>query len=268
MGQLSFGQVLDATWAIYRKGFVSFVAVGLLSQVPYAILVALTGVVVGGSSAVGALALVAIFSFLAGVLLQAASIRLADSFYEGKPTSALDAVRQIGPVLLPLALLTVLLGIGTSILTVFLIIPGLIFYFRFVLAIPGLVIGRDTVWSSFGDAWRMSKGAFWRILGASIVFSLAIGVVDALISVVAGKTGLSGSQQAAYLLAPSVGGYFNALGPGLFAGDVVSAVTGSVIPILLTVLYHDRRAAMRLALEMGPMPGQSPAAGESETDRP
>ncbi len=249
MGQLSFGQVLDATWAIYRKGFVSFVAVGLLSQVPYAILVALTGVAVGGRSAVAALALVAVFAFLAGVLLQAASIRLAHSFYEGKPVSALDAVRQVGPVLLPLVLLTVLLGLGTSLLTLLLIIPGFIFYFRFVLAIPGLVIGRDTVWSSFGDAWRMSKGAFWRILGASVIFSLAIAVVDGLISLIAGKAGLSGTQQAAYLLAPTIGRFFAALGPGLVAGAVLSALTGSVIPILLTVLYHDRRAAQNPDLE-------------------
>ncbi len=269
MGPLSFGQVLDATWAIYRRGFPSFVAVGLLSQVPYVVLVALTGLLVGGASPLGALALVAVFGFLAGVLLQAASIRLADSFYAGHPTTALQSVEQVAPILLPLIALTLLLGVGTSILTIFLIIPGLIFYFRFVLAIPALVIGRDTLWGSFGDAFRLSRGAFWRIFGASVIFGLAIAVVDGLISLVVGHAGLSGSPQATYVLTPTIGGYFGSLGPGLVGGAAVSAVTGSVIPILLTVLYHDRKAAQTPKEPMGFMRGPSevvPPAGEARPE--
>jgi uncharacterized membrane protein len=87
---------------------------------------------------------------------------------------------------LPLIVLSILLVLGVALGFIFFIIPGIILWMMWSVAVPALVVEREGVFRAFGRSAELTKGAKWKIFGLSLVF----GVVYLLLQIILSLVGL------------------------------------------------------------------------------
>lgn len=130
----------------------------------------------------------AVIGIVISALTQAALTRATVAEAEGRRASMGESIAAGVRVLLPLIGLSILLAVGVMIGFIFLIVPGIILYVMWSVAVPALVEERRGVFGSFGRSRELTDGAKWKIFGILLV----VLVVYWLLSGVAGIFMLSG----------------------------------------------------------------------------
>ena len=123
-----------------------------------------------------------IIALIISALTQAALTRATVAESEGKKASMGESIAAGVRVLLPLIILSILLAIGVMIGFIFLIVPGVILYVMWSVAVPSLVEERRGVFSSFGRSRDLTRGSRWKVFGILLV----VLVVYWLLSMVSG----------------------------------------------------------------------------------
>ena len=120
-------------------------------------------------------------------------VRLVDDVRDGRlDQSPGDLVRSVGPVLLPLILVSILAGLGIAIGLVLLIVPGLILVTLWAVVAPVTVLERPGVFAAFGRSRELVRGNGWSVFGVIVLFVLifiAIGIVLGIIGALLGDAG-------------------------------------------------------------------------------
>ncbi|HRW37150.1 MAG TPA: hypothetical protein P5254_05595, partial [Aquihabitans sp.] len=196
---LGVGELLDAAFKIYRQRFATMaiavsitvlpamVVAGLLlwSAIPETTTDPATGFTTfEGSIApfLGAAALAGILYFLATTLATAACIRAVSSVYLGDEVTWRETLsfgmRRL-PALIGLTLLTTL---GMVVGLIACIIPGVILYVMWSLAVPALLVEGGGVGASMRRSQRLVEGSFWRVLGVLVLSAILTGIAGQAIS--------------------------------------------------------------------------------------
>jgi hypothetical protein len=168
--------VLSEAWQMYRAHASHLLPIAFVIYLFAGLLAALFGLA-GGIGAFFGL----IVSMFAAFLLQAALTKAVQAEREGGTEfpvgeAVAAALRDIGPV----AIASILAGIGIAIGLVLLIVPGLFLLTIWALIIPVIVIERSGALESFGRSQQLVRGRGWYVFGTLVlvfIIQLAVGLV-------------------------------------------------------------------------------------------
>lgn len=237
--RLTFAGVLEATFLIFRRDFRTFLVIGLVTQIPLLLFNLLVGASVprGIQTTATGFLLEIIPTFLIGVVYRAAVIRTAEGPYQGEAVSAGMAIRLAFSVYGRLALASALFGLATGALMIVLVVPGVWFYFAYVLVSPVVILEGRGAFAALRRAGHLARGAWARLMGAVVITSILTGIPEGIMNLLARKI-LPSTATAQGLVAGA---------PNAVIGFVAVTLLGAISPIALTVLYHDRTAALAAA---------------------
>ena len=128
------------------------------------------------------------------------------------------ASRRFLPVIGVAFLSTLLAGLASLLL----IIPGLILFTAWYVAIPACVVERLGPWTSLQRSAALTKGNRWKVARLIIVLTVITGIGGGLVVAVTAEAGMT---------------------IGLIANLIWSALVGAFSAILGVVIYHDLRVA-------------------------
>ncbi|GGB65395.1 hypothetical protein [Blastomonas aquatica] len=127
-----------------------------------------------------------VFLFLS-IVLQAALIVASANDLAGKPVNFGECVNRAVAKLFPLIGLGIVVAFGVTIGFLFLIVPGVILYLMWMVAVPVLMVENLGVFESLSRSSALTKGARWKLLGLIVVFfifsmiiAIPIGVLSLL----------------------------------------------------------------------------------------
>ena len=236
---LTFGEVLDNSFDLYRGNFAVLFGMTLVPQIPTVLFWLAAPLLVGND--IGAMQIASLFiapySILVFVLLMGALTDATGRAYAGeRPTIGGSLGRGLRK-LVPMAIAIVVSGFCMFLGFLFLIVPGLILLAMWFCMAQAIVLEDRGPIDALGRSRELSRGARLRILGGLIVawiitllpaFAMwAIAGVspqgrDAMLGVGDSAAWITGRIQA--------------------CSTVLSAVTWPFLMIVTTLLYFDRRA--------------------------
>lgn len=127
-----------------------------------------------------------VFLFLS-IVLQASLIVASANDLAGKPVNFGECVNRAVAKLLPLIGLGIVVAFGVAIGFVFFIIPGVILYLMWMIAVPVLMVENLGVFEALSRSSALTKGSRWKLLGLIVVFfifSMIIAIPIGLLSVI------------------------------------------------------------------------------------
>ncbi|MFN3473637.1 MAG: hypothetical protein ACK4ZW_06275 [Blastomonas sp.] len=136
-----------------------------------------------------------VFLFLS-IVLQASLIVASANDLAGRPVNFGECVSRAVAKLFPLIGLGIVVAIGVSIGFVFLIIPGVILYLMWMVAVPVLMVENLGVFDSLSRSAALTKGSRWKLLGLIVVFfifSMIIAIPIGVISLISTSLSLVSS---------------------------------------------------------------------------
>jgi hypothetical protein len=239
---LGTGELLDRTFSLYRSHFGLFVGIFAL---PYMVVLAfqLVGLVFQSSSPkLSNILLSATWSVGAGLLAllvsavsQAATVVAVSNLHLERPANVTDSFRAVKGQVLGVLGLSLLVNLAAGCGLVALIVPGVLLWIMWSLAVPVKVLEHQGVFDSMSRSMELTKGDWGRIfvIGLLIV-ALKVGVSSLLqwpILIAAGFSIRGGVQQMSV-------GWQVAL---LASAFVATSLVGGLATIAFSVVYYDER---------------------------
>ncbi len=216
------GQLITATFALYRRAAVPLFIIALVPQVPN---------VVNLQPDSAASLLLSLVSILLAVASGAAGIFCVGNAMTGRSTDVLDCYGRAASVFLPVlgAVVIITLALLGSAALMLIIIGIPLFFYLVVIwsfATQAVVIENKGVFSALGRSRELVRGSWWRVFGIGLVFALIF--VPLILAIV--------------LISFFIGLVFD---PGTLAfgiiGGVFAALVTPVYYIASTLLYLDLR---------------------------
>ena len=203
----SVGDIIDASFTIYRKRFGPMIAVCLLLVfIPFVISLiggcTTEGASTSCDSAIGWIGNIA--SQIGVGVASAAAILVAAEAYAGMSSdwrqSTAAGLRRI----VPIVVVTVVAGVAIGIGFVVIVVPGIFLAVSFAVAIPALMIERVGPIESLKRSWRLVSGERWRLFGAGlsmiIIGVIVFGIIGAIaFFVLSGLAGMDAGDTTYYL---------------------------------------------------------------------
>lgn len=171
----------------------------------------------------GTYGLLLLVTMFAGYLLQAALMRSVILHLDGRPADIGGSLTTALGLILPMIGLTIVSGIAIMLGLVLLIVPGVMLYVMWIVAVPVLVEERRGVFGSLSRSAELTKGSRWYVFGLLVLLLIFSSVVSA----------------AAGLL--NFGDPLVSVIPFAATNAVVAAVYGLVIAAMLASLYYELR---------------------------
>lgn len=225
--RISPGEVVSRVWSIYRDQFGVLVGVALvLFAVQFLLALLLSGSLV---------LVVAVLFWVISTLYQGMVVELVSDVRDGRRDHSVgDLLRSVEPVLFPLMVVSVLLGLGVAIGFILLIVPGLILMTLWSVVAPVTVLEHPGVLAAFGRSRELVRGNGWAVFGVIVLLYFMVVVISLLAGAVAAGLGSGGRALVQWavtvLLAP-----VPALGASVLyfelRGEVIRTPTGSTSPL-------------------------------------
>jgi hypothetical protein len=234
-GKLDTAAVFEAVFDIFRK------QAGLL--LPAAVLVYLVPALLDGilrdrgdELDPGVLLVSLLVSVIATIWFQGVVIEAVRDIRDGRRDHTIGSVfRSVRPVIGPLTLAALLIGLGVAAGILLLIVPGLVLLTWWSLAAPVIVLERTSATAALRRSRELVRGHGWRVFGVLIVVILINLVVVSLF------------QAAAEAISDDITVY----SIGVLAG---SALTAPLSALAAAVMYLELRRLKGQALEVPPAP--------------
>ena len=224
------GQLIDATFRVYRKAIIPFFAIALIPQIPSMLGLAIGGTVEDASLTDYSLTetILALASLLIGIVAGAASIFCLGQVLAGRNVDVMDCYGRALSVLLPLLATTIIISlalIGSAILMLVLIGVPLFFYVLVIwfFAVQAVVVENKSTFDALRRSQELVKGNWWRVFGIGVAFVL-LGIALLIPAIIASV----------------IVGLVNAVLANVVFGVAVALVT-PVLYIGSTLLYIDLR---------------------------
>ncbi len=240
---LSIGEILDATFAIYRRQFPQLFTIATVSlAVPYALNAYVMGRLgvadspedlmrLGGWLLLSML-LFAVFQAVA----TAATVHVVSDGYLGRTLTAGEALRRTGPAVGGLILVWLSVSLVVFLGFLFLVIPGIILALGLAFSTQALVLERVSPFNAMRRSWMLAKGSKGKILLLMITVAviLFVALIGSMVALMIVSLLVFGSPEP------------GALRPGLTTViDVLTLIIQLLVfpllPCLLTVTYYDLR---------------------------
>lgn len=237
----SVGELLDRTFAFYRRHFLLFVGIAALPNVvllAFQIVVGLIGRGATGRSGVFlsiALVFAGAFVYLVTTaLVQGATVVAVSQILLGRETNVGEAFGRIWSRIGELILLILNMGLRIVLGFLLLVLPGVILALMYALTIPVAVLEERGVSDSLSRSAELTKGYRGRILLIYVLLLVLITIVNALWQVPVGI---------AVVMTSTVPGQLPLWAQvGLqFGGFVTNSVLGPIMTIAIALVYYDVR---------------------------
>jgi hypothetical protein len=230
------GDILADSLRLFLARAVPFIGLSLIAYAPGFIFgLAITASSPGPSSA-GVLGFITIIIRLAcSSLANAAIIYGVVQELRGRGFTFSDSLRigfgRMGAVVG----LSLLVGLLVGLAAILLLVPGLIVWCVYAVAVPVCVVESLGLRASMTRSSFLTKGNRWRIFGIFVLILIASIVVGAIIGFIAGKTGGIHLVQVASFLIEAVVGSFNAVAVGVLYYQLRVAREGADIEKIASV---------------------------------
>lgn len=266
---LSTGELLDRTFTLYRSHFVLFLAIFAL---PHLMVLAYQciGITFQSPSPTPQFSnvlLTLFWSLGAGLLSlvvsaasQAATVVAVSEVHLDRSASIMSSFSRIKGQIVPVLLMSLLIGIAAGAACLALIVPGIILLVMWSLAVPAKVLENRGILDAMSRSMDLTKGSRGRIFVIWLLFFLLQVILGLLmrwpLEMAAGVTSVFALQR-------SGAGYQASL---LVSQYVAQCLAGPLATIAFSLVYYDERVRkeafdlqlMMTALDAPPVPG-SPA---------
>lgn len=237
---MSFGEILDGAFKIYRSHFMPMFLSALILYAPFMVLGAVFAAVLGAgaeesTAGVAAMGLTAIITFPLMVLGFAVSwgsvTHLASEAYLGRPVTLKAGLSRGLKRALPLFGALIMAGILMFLGFLFFIIPGFIVMAMFFAVFPAVVVESRGPVEALGRSRELARGSLGRILGIVLVAGLIAALPNYAVTMFSvASTVASGGEQ-------SAGAAIGTQGLSL----LLSALAAPFSTTVAVLLYYDRR---------------------------
>jgi hypothetical protein len=260
---MGVGEILDGALTIYRRHFITFVALGVIA-LGLPVVLTIYAQLSGPQQHPLLIFLAALMQYLAGLLLTAGVIRVISDFYLGREASLAQALALGAQKVWPLFVV----GLGKAIVIGLIFAVGLLAMVPITIAKAGAlgaliaiallggacwlaafvacgygvttqVVVLEPLGSSFdafGRSWDLTRGRKLKVLGLALVAFILVAVPSIGIGALAGVLRLSSSSWASVLLVLAA---------------ILPVILTPVLPCVFTLMYYDlrvRREAFDLEL--------------------
>lgn len=267
---LTLGELLDRGFQLYRSRFGVFVGIAAVAYLPLFVVQA-TGLwtpktFTGSATALFGLGLLftALLHLLAVAAAHAATIVVVSAAYLERPITLSQAYGKVSGMLLRVFFVMVGMGIGVGIGTLLLIIPGVILFLMWGLAIPVAVLEEAGLSESLSRSRQLTAGHRSRVFVIYLLyFALVMALETGLMVPLGALIAIKGHAGAAAAILPIM-----TVGTAILSYLVECLVT-PVLTISLSLMYYDervRKEAFDIQLMINALrssPAQSAAAGAS-----
>ena len=215
------GQVLRRAVSILLRRFLPFFVVTVVTFLPVILLGALTTAIPESDAAQNFIMLGLAFVWL--MVLSAVILHAAFQEMRNRPVNLVGSLKVGLRRFLPL----ILLGCVEGVLIVFgfmlLVVPGLILYTMWFVAVGACVVERLGPWKSLRRSGELTKGHRWKIFGLLLLVLVPLSLVNKLLE----------------LALSAAGGEIL-----VFLGSFIwTAIQAPFYSVVIAVTYHDLRVA-------------------------
>ena len=221
-GDFRIGRVLNRTSSVLSRNFVIFFVVTTIANLPGALVLKIAADPASAGSSRGTILLGSFLTMVLSAVSQAVVVYGAFQDMRGRPASVTDSLKIGLYRFLPVIGLAILMSLGTAFGALLLIIPGVILFVMWYVAMPACVVERLGPFDSMARSSELTKGHRWKIFGLVLLLCLGVVVSEVL------DEALSTMASAALTL----------IGTLLWNG-----VRGAFYAIAAVVTYHDLRVA-------------------------
>jgi hypothetical protein len=238
---LAFGEVLDRSFALYRKLFAPLLIVSLVSNaIPQ--LLGLLGTMQGGwIGAPGLTIASAVLGIIGGSVATAASTLLVAGYFLDRPVDLAQAFSGATAKIVPIILASILFMLVIVLGLVALVVPGMIATSGLILAFTAITVEGLGPVDALGRSWELTKGFKGRMFGLLAVFFAILYILMIGSSIILGivLAAFGGElDTGAQLAAGQVPTFMVAIAAGT---AVVQVVVNPVLYCLLVTAYYDLR---------------------------
>ena len=239
---LSTGELLDRTFSLYRSYFGLFVGIFAL---PYLVVLAfqLVGLVFQSSTPrLSNILLTLTWSVGAGLLTlvvsavsQAATVVAVSNLHLDRPASVADSLSSVTGQVLGVIGLSFLVSIAAGLGLFFLVVPGVILFIMWSVAVPVKILEHKGVFDSMSRSMELTNGSWGRIFVIGLLILVLKFGISALLQwpilILAGFSLKGGTQQMAI-------GWQVAL---LVSTFIATSLVGGLATIAFSFVYYDQR---------------------------
>jgi hypothetical protein len=229
--KIDIGAVIGQAFEQLGRNFGPFVVMAaILVGIPAAVSGILQLMALDGNPGLRILVgIVNILGGLAGLVLQAAIIRISAGELDGRRPDVGASLGAGLRKLLPLVGLVIVIGLAVGVGVVLLIVPGVMIGLVWSVAVPSYVVERIGVFDALRRSADLTRGNRWRILGLYLLFGIAVLLVDMVVFTIGGGV---------FAVAQGRGGLLV-----LVLTVVVGMLSAMLGATLAAVLYTDLRRA-------------------------
>lgn len=130
-----------------------------------------------------------VIAILCSLLAQAALVHATTAYAEGRRASIGEGLAVGLSVALPLLGLSLMMTVGIVGGVLLFLVPGIILFLMWSVAVPALVDEKLGVMEALGRSRTLTKGFRWKILGLELVMLIIAWIVEAIIGVLIFMTG-------------------------------------------------------------------------------
>lgn len=223
------GAVFSRAFALLSRDFAKFFGLSLIAWAPFLVLSLTRGVPTQGlvaanmGKAVAGSAAAFILWIVLSLLCQAIILYGAFQQMRGQSFAIGESLKRGLTRFVPLIGLLLCLGISVGLATLLLVIPGVIVFLMWYIAVPACVIERQGPFGSLRRSAELTKGSRWKILGIIVILSIVSWLAQIIVQIVAAA--VAGTTAA------------------IVAAFLCSALIAAYRAILVAVIYHDLRVA-------------------------
>lgn len=167
--------------------------------------------------------------FVASAVLQAALIAATVRHLSGRPVDIGQSVSAALSRIVPIILLSLLLGLVITFGLLLLIVPGIIFYMMYIVSVPAMMAEGRGVTDSMSRSAALTKGSRLMIFLLAIILLLVAGGISSICTAFFGRFAEASGEAA-------TGQIMLALG-----AMVAQAITTAISAVVVAALYVEPR---------------------------
>lgn len=189
-GELRVGDAFSRSFEIFSRHFGAFLVLALVSNLPvFLYLFALTQGIGTGNQGTAA-GISAFLSMLGSLIANGAILYGVVQRLRNQPFTVGRCLSIGLGALLPILGVSITVGVLTMLGTILLIVPGIMVFCAYYVAVPACVVERPGVFASLSRSGFLTKGQRWKIFGILVVVVVASAVVQYIAGAVLGQMGL------------------------------------------------------------------------------
>lgn len=266
---LTLGELLDRAFQLYRSRFVLFVGIAAVAYLP--LFVVQTAMLWAPKTFSLSVSAAIVVGFLLALVLRllglaaanSATIIVVSSAYLERPITLREAYRRVSGMLVRVFFIMIGAGIGIAIGLVLLIVPGVILFLMWALAIPVAVLEDAGLGESLSRSRQLTAGHRFRVFAIYLLYSaLVVALELGLLGPLGAMVAIKGRGSATVAALPTI----------ISAGTVIltyviQCVMTPILTISLSLMYYDervRKEAFDIQLMMSTL-GEGAAASAAAT---